>query len=213
MCINETSPNPSLLKEGNNKNMNKIENKIPIEVSARHVHLTQESIDKLFGQGYKLKKLKDLSQPGQFAAQETVDVIGPKGEIKDVRIIGPCRLFNQVEVSKTDGYKLGDLPPIRVSGDIIGTPGFILRGPKGKVKIDKGLICAMKHIHMSPDEARQLGVEDKQKVSVEVLGKRALIFENVITRVHPDFHLSFQVDADEANAANVENGDFGKLII
>lgn len=192
---------------------NKIENKIPIEVSARHVHLTQESVNKLFGKGYKLKVLKELSQPGQFAAQETVDAIGPKGEIKGIRIIGPCRLFNQVEVSKTDGYKLGDLPPIRVSGDIIGTPGVTLRGPKGEVKIDKGLICAMKHIHMSPEDATKFGVKDKQKVSVEILGKRALIFENVIIRVHPDFQLSFQIDVDEANAANVENGDFGRLIV
>lgn len=193
--------------------MNKSENKIPIEVSARHVHLTQESVNKLFGKGYKLKVLKELSQPGQFAAQETIDVIGPKGEIKEVRIIGPCRLFNQVEVSKTDGYKLGDLPPIRVSGDIVGTPGFTLRGPKGEVKIDKGLISAMNHIHMSPKDAKKFNVKDKQKVSVEILGKRALTFENVIVRVHPKFHLSFQVDIDEANAANIEAGDFGKLII
>ena len=193
--------------------MRKTENKVPVEVSARHVHLTQENVDKLFGQGYKLKSLKDLSQPGQFAAEETVDVIGPKGEVKGVRIIGPCRLFNQVEVSKTAGYKLGDIPPIRVSGDIIGTPGVILRGPKGEVNLNKGLICAMNHIHMSPKDAKEFSVKDKQKVLVEIFGKRALTFENVIVRVHPDFRLSFQVDIDEANAADIGAGDYGKLII
>lgn len=193
--------------------MKKIENKIPIEVSARHIHLTQENVEKLFGKGYKLKKLKDLSQPGQFAAQETVDVVGPKGEIRGVRIIGPCRLFNQIEISKTAGHKLGDIPPIRVSGDIIGTPGVILRGPKGEVKLNKGLISSMNHIHMSHVDAKRFGVSDKQKVSVEILGKRALVFKNVIVRVHSNFKLSFQVDIDEANAANVEMGDYGKLII
>ena len=192
---------------------NKPENKVPVEISARHAHLTQENVDILFGKGYKLKKLKDLSQPGQFAAEETVDIVGPEGEIKEVRIIGPCRLFNQVEVSKTAGHKLGDIPPIRVSGDIVGTPGVILRGPKGEVKLDKGLICAMNHIHMSSKDAKKFRVKDKQKVSVEIMGNRALTFENVIIRVHPDFQLSFQVDIDEANAANIEMGDYGKLII
>lgn len=187
--------------------------KILIEVSARHVHLTQENLETLFGKGYKLTKLKDLSQPGQYAAKEVVDLIGPKGEIKKVRVIGPCRQENQVEVSKTDGYKLGDVPPVRVSGDIIGTSGILVRGPKGEVKLEKGLICAMRHIHVSPQEAENLGIFDKQRVSIEISGKRALVYKNVIVRVNPNFRLSFQIDTDEANAGDVESGDVGELKI
>ena len=193
--------------------MNKNENKVPVEISARHIHLTQENVEKLFGEGYKLNSLKKLSQPGQFAASETVDVVGLKGELKNVRVIGPCRLFNQVEVSITEGRKLGDIPPVRVSGDIIGTPGILLRGPKGEVKLDKGLICALRHIHMSPYEAKSFGLKAKQRVSVEIFGSRALIFHDVIIRVQPNFKLSFQIDTDEGNAADVGLGDFGRLIM
>ncbi|NQU99459.1 MAG: phosphate propanoyltransferase [Parcubacteria group bacterium] len=192
---------------------NKKENKVPVEISARHIHLTQENIEKLFGEGYKLENLKELSQPGQFAADETVDAVGPKGELKNVRVIGPCRLFNQIEVSITEGRKLGDIPPVRVSGDIVGTPGILLRGPKGEVELDKGLICALRHIHMSPEEAASFGLKAKQRVSVEITGSRALTFKDVIVRVHPKFSLSFQIDTDEGNAADVGLGDFGKLII
>lgn len=187
--------------------------KIPIEVSARHVHLAKEDFEKLFGKGYRLTKLKDLSQPGQFAAKETVDLVGPRGEIKNVRIVGPLREKSQVEISKTDGYKLGDIPPVRVSGDIIGTPGIILRGPRGETKLKEGLICAMRHIHISPQEAENLNIFDKELVSVEISGKRALIYKNVIVRVDPNFRLSFQIDTDEANAADVETGDVGELKI
>jgi putative phosphotransacetylase len=193
--------------------MKKIEKKLPVEISARHIHLTQENVEKLFGEGYKLKNLKELSQPGQFAANETVDVVGPKGELKNVRVIGPCRLFSQVEVSMTEGRKLGDIPPVRVSGDIVGTPGILVRGPKGEVKLDKGLICALRHIHMSPEEGESFGLKAKQRVSVEIFGSRALIFKDVIVRIHPKFSLSFQIDTDEGNAADVGLGDWGKLII
>ncbi len=188
-------------------------NKVPVEISARHIHLTQENVEKLFGKGYKISPLKELSQPGQYASKEVVDIVGPKGEIKNVRVIGPCRLFSQVEVSITDGRKLGDIPPVRVSGDIIGTPGILVKGPKGEIKLDKGLICAMRHIHISPDEAKQFGLEAKQRVSVEITGSRALIFKDVIVRIHPKFSLSFQMDTDEGNAADVGLGDYGKLII
>jgi len=187
--------------------------KIQVEVSARHVHLSQKDLEILFGKGYKLTKLKDLSQPGQFAAKETVNLIGSKDIIKNVRIIGPCRYESQVEISKTDGYKLGDIPPVRVSGDIIGTPGILLQGPKGKKKLERGLICAMRHIHMSPQEAVNLGISDKQMVSVEIFGKRALVYKNVIVRVDPNFRLAFQIDTDEANAGDVETGDIGELKI
>jgi putative phosphotransacetylase len=187
--------------------------KIPIEVSARHIHLTQENLETLFGKGYKLTKLKDLSQPGQYACKEIIDLVGPKGEIKNVRVIGPCRQKSQVEISKTDGYKLGDVPPVRVSGDIIGTHGILVRGPKGEIKLEKGLICAMRHIHVSPREAENLGISDRQKVSVEISGKRALVYENVIIRINPNFRFSFQIDTDEANAGDVETGDVGELKI
>lgn len=190
-----------------------MKNKVPIEVSARHIHLSQKDLELLFGRGYHLQKLKDLSQPGQFAAKETVNLIGSKGKIKNVRIIGPCRQDTQVEISKTDGYVLGDIPPVRVSGDIIGTPGIILEGPKGKIELKKGLICAMRHIHMSPNEANKFGVREKQMVSVEVSGKRALIYKNVIIRINPNFKLAFQIDTDEANAGDVETGDKGELKI
>ena len=193
--------------------MQKISHKVPIEVSARHAHLTVEIIEKLFGKNYKLSPLKDLSQPGQFAAKETVDIIGPKSEIKKVRVIGPCRLFNQVEVSMTDGYKLGDVPPVRVSGDIVGTPGILVRGPKGEVKLDKGLICAQRHIHVSPKEAKELGLGHRQRVAVEIFGSRPLIFKDVIVRIDSNFRLAFQVDTDEGNAADVGLGDYGELII
>lgn len=191
----------------------KIKNKIPIEVSARHAHLTQENLEKLFGIGYKLNPIKELSQPGQFAAKETINVAGPKGELKRVRLIGPCRLFSQVEVSITEGRKLGDIPPVRVSGDIVGTPSVIIKGPKGEVNLNKGLICAQRHIHISPKEAKEFGLKTKQKVSVEIFGSRPLIFKDVIVRVHKNFSMSFQIDTDEGNAADVDLGDYGKLIV
>lgn len=187
--------------------------KIPIEISARHAHLSKDDLEDLFGRGYELKVLKELSQPGQFAARETIDIIGPKGVIKNIRIIGPCRPKTQIEISKTDGYILGDIPPVRVSGDIVGSPGVIIRGPRGEIRVKEGLVMALRHIHVSPEEARKNDLEDGQKVSVEVSGKRALIFKDVVVRVHPEYRMSFQIDTDEGNAADVETGDTGELII
>lgn len=186
---------------------------IPIEISARHVHLSKRDLIKLFGEGYALKELRKLSQMGEFAAQETVDIIGSKGKINNVRIIGPIRENSQVEISKTDGYMLGIIPPIRVSGDIKRTPGIKIIGPNREVNLLKGLIIAKRHIHMSEQDAKNYKVKNKQNVSIKITGDRSLVFNNVAIRVKPSFRLSFQIDTDEANAGNIENGDRGELII
>ena len=187
-------------------------NKILVEVSARHIHLAPRDLEQIFGEGYQLTKDKDLSQPGQFAARETVTVVGPKSKIERVRLIGPCRPASQVEITKTDGYKIGLIPPVRTSGDIAGTPGVKIVGPQGEITLKQGLICAQRHIHTSPAEARQFSLENRQKVSVKIFGERALTFNDVVVRVDPNFRLSFQVDTDEGNAASVKNGDYGEII-
>lgn len=187
--------------------------KIKIEVSARHIHLCQEDLERLFGASYKLKKLKDLSQPGQFACEETVKIVGLKNFIDNVRVIGPCRERTQVEVSKTDGYFLGDVPPLRVSGNVVGSSPVKIIGPKKEIDLKEGMILAMRHIHVSDKEAEELGLKDGQMVKVKCLGERGLVFENVVVRVNPKFRLMFQVDTDEGNAAGIEGGDIGELII
>ena len=190
-----------------------MKNKVLIEVSARHIHLCQEDLEKLFGKDYELAKFKDLSQVGQFAAEETVKIVGPKAELSEVRLIGPCREYSQAEISKTDGYKIGIVPPVRTSGDIEGTPGVKVVGPAGELELKQGLICARRHIHISPAEAKEFGVKNMQKVSVKIFGERALTFNDVVVREYPNFRLSFQVDTDEGNAASVKTGDFGEMII
>lgn len=182
-------------------------------ISARHVHLSDEHLTVLFGEGSTLTKVKDLSQPGQFASNEFVDIVGPKGTLANVRILGPTRKNTQVEISKTDSFKLGVKPPVKDSGDVEGTPGVILRGPKGELEIDEGVILALRHIHMTPDDAERLGVQDGQMVQVEVEGPRALTFKEVVIRVRDDFALDFHVDTDEANAAGLSNGTTVKAII
>jgi putative phosphotransacetylase len=180
---------------------------VPIGVSARHVHLSEEHIRILFGDGYSLNVLKDLSQPGQFAAQETVAVIGPKGQFEKVRILGPARKESQVEISKTDAFKLGIDPPVRESGHIEGTPGAILKGPAGEVVLERGVIIAARHIHFHTEDAARWGISDKQMLRVRVNGERPLIFEQVIARVSSQFALDMHIDTDEANAAGVKTGD------
>lgn len=179
---------------------------VPVGLSNRHVHLSQEHIDILFGEGYELTKFKDLSQPGQYAANEKIDVVGPKGKL-NMRVLGPARPESQIEISLTDGFVLGVTPPVRDSGDIAGSPGGKLVGPKGEVEIERGIIAASRHIHMHTTDAEKFGVVDKEIVSVRVGGKRGLIFENVLARVHPTFALEFHLDIDEGNAASVGNGD------
>ncbi|KPU26392.1 propanediol utilization protein [Caloranaerobacter sp. TR13] len=185
---------------------------LPIALSNRHVHLSKEHIEKLFGEGYELTKMKDLSQPGQFAAEEKIDVVGPKGTLKGVRVLGPARGATQVEISLTDGFKLGVVPPVRNSGDLAGSPGAKLVGPKGEVELKEGIIAAARHIHMHTDDAEDFGVKDKDIVKVRVGGERGLVFENVLVRVSPKYALEMHVDVDEGNAAGVKNGDMVELI-
>jgi len=187
-------------------------NKIPIALSNKHLHISQEHLEILFGEGYELTKIKDLSQPGQYACEEKVDIVGPKGTLKGLRILGPVRPETQIEISISDGFKLGVDAPIRDSGKLQDTPGLKIVGPKGEVKIDKGVIVAARHIHMYTDDATKYGVEDKDIVSVKVGGPRGLIFDNVLVRVHPSFALEMHVDIEEGNAAGVKNGDLVELI-
>ncbi|MHC0037032.1 phosphate propanoyltransferase [Pseudoneobacillus sp. C159] len=185
---------------------------IPIAVSNRHIHLSREHLERLFGHGYQLHKLKDLSQPGQFAAKETVTLIGPKGKLEKVRILGPARGDTQIEVSLFDGYTLGITPPIRDSGDIVGTPSVTIQGPRGQLTVQQGLICAARHIHMHTDDAARFHVSNGQRVQVKVGGQRGVIFDQVLVRVSPRYKLEMHIDVDEANAAQIKNGQIGELL-
>ncbi|SES77324.1 phosphate propanoyltransferase [Anaerobranca gottschalkii] len=185
---------------------------IPVGVSNRHLHLSQEDIYTLFGQGYELKPLKDLSQPGQYAAEETVTLQGPKGSIEKVRVLGPARKQTQVEISRTDSYVLGIKPPVRDSGALANSSPITIIGPKGKVELKEGAILAQRHIHMHTTDAEELGLIDKQLVQVEADGERGVIFKNVLVRVHESFALEFHIDTDEANAAGLANGDKVKIV-
>ncbi|MBE6089439.1 MAG: phosphate propanoyltransferase [Clostridium beijerinckii] len=182
--------------------------KIPIGVSNRHVHLSQKDLDILYGLGYSLTKKIDLKQPGQFAANETVTIRGPKGEFENVRILGPIRSESQVEVSMTDSFRLGVKPPIKESGQLENTPGLEIIGPKGSVKIPNGTIIALRHIHMTPEYAEKMGVKDKEIVEVETMGERYGILGNVLIRVSDKSSLEMHVDVDEANACALKNDDF-----
>lgn len=181
---------------------------VSIGVSNRHVHVSKEVYSILYGQD-ELSKKVDLKQPGQYAANETVTLIGPKGSIEKVRILGPFRNETQVEISLTDSFTLGVPGVIRESGDLRGTPGITLMGPKGKVTISQGVIVAHRHIHMHPDDASRMGVVDKERVTVAVHGERELTFSNVIIRVSPKFALEMHIDVDEANAGRIKNNDIG----
>jgi len=185
---------------------------VPVGLSNKHIHLSQEHLDILFGEGYELKKFKDLSQPGQYAAEEKVDVVGAKGTLKGVRILGPVRKETQVEVSLADGFVLGVIPPVRDSGDLLDSPGAKIVGPKGEVVMEKGIIAAARHIHMHTSDAENFGVVDKEEVSVKVEGKRGLVFNNVLVRVHKDYALEMHVDIEEGNAAGLKNGSMVELI-
>ncbi len=178
---------------------------VPVGLSNRHVHLSKEHIDILFGEGYELTNFKDLSQPGQFAANEKIKVVGPRGEL-NMRVLGPARNTTQVEISVTDGFALGVNPPVRDSGALADSPGAKLVGPKGEVEIDLGIIAAARHIHMHTSDAEKFGLQDKDRVSVKVEGERGLVFNNVLVRVHPQYALEFHLDIDEGNAAGLKNG-------
>lgn len=185
---------------------------IPVGLSNRHIHLTKEHLGILFGEGYELTKMKDLSQPGQYAANEKVDVAGPKGTLKGVRILGPTRKETQIEISLTDSFVLGVTPPVRDSGDLADSPGAKIIGPKGEVTIDKGIIAAARHIHMHTSDAENFEVADKEIVKVKVDGKRGLVFDNVLVRAHKDYALEMHVDIDEGNAAGLKNGSMVELL-
>ncbi|HEX8704968.1 MAG TPA: acetate/propionate family kinase [Myxococcaceae bacterium] len=178
---------------------------IPVGVSVRHVHLSRAHCDALFGEGYELTERRPVSQPGQFVCRETVDLVGPKGAIERVAIINPLRKETQVEVARTDAIHLGVNPPLRESGKLEGTPGLTLRGPKGSVAIDHGVILAHRHVHMHTDDAKRFGVQDKGTIRVRVEGERETIFGDVIVRVSDQFALDMHVDTDEANASGLTN--------
>ncbi len=187
--------------------------KILVETSARHVHLTQEHIDILFGKGHELTVKKMLSQPGQFACEERVDVVGPKKTIPNVSILGPARPASQVEVSLTDARTLGVTAPVRESGDVEGSAPCKLVGPVGEVMIDCGVIVAKRHIHMTPADAEEQGVNDKDIVSVKIESDgRSLVFGDVVCRVSPKFALAMHIDTDEANAACAFGQCYGEIV-
>jgi acetate kinase len=182
-----------------------------VEVSAHHIHLTQEHVEALFGEGHQLTRHADLSQPGQYACKEQLAIVGPKGRIERVRVLGPARKYTQVEIAMTEQFKLGVAPPIRESGDIADTPGCTLESPTGSVKVGRGVICALRHVHMTPEDALRYGVRDKSVVRVRVASDRELVFGDVLVRVAPNFSLAMHIDTDEANAANVKTGAQGYI--
>ncbi len=183
---------------------------VPLEASGRHVHVTQQQALALFG--HDLTPDRELSQPGQFLAKERLKVLGPKGEFEHVAVLGPARKEAQVEISLTDGKTLGIRPPVRLSGDVKDSPGCTLVGPRGRVQLSQGVICARRHIHLTPEEGRRFSVADKQVVKLETFTERPTIFEDVVVRISADFAGAVHLDYDEANACGFRNGDWGRII-
>ncbi len=184
---------------------------IELEASGRHVHLTKAQSHALFG--HSLTEKRPLSQPGQFLAKERVTLIGPKGQLENVAVLGPERKEAQVEISLTDGRLLGVQPPIRLSGSVSGTPGITVVGPMCQLQLRQGLIAAKRHIHLTPEKAMLLGVEDKQVVRLQTFTDRPLIFHDVVVRVSPEFADYVHLDYDEANACGWKNGDLGRILL
>ena len=187
--------------------------KVLVETSARHVHVTEEQIEILFGKGAKLTHKKDLSQPGQFACMERVEIVGPKKSIPNVIILGPARKAAQVEVSFTDARTLGIDAPVRESGDIAGTPGCKLVGPCGTVELTEGVIVAKRHIHITPEDAAAFGVKDKQIVSLKIDSARSVVYGDVVVRVSEKFATAVHIDTDESNAACAFGVCYGEIIL
>lgn len=188
-------------------------NKILIETSARHVHVSDEHLEILFGKGASLTKKKDLSQPGQFACEERVDVVGPKKTLARVSILGPTRPATQVEISLTDARSIGLNAPIRESGQTAGSPGCKLVGPAGEVDLTEGVIVAKRHIHMLPEDAERLGVKDKEIVNVKIeSADRTTIFGDVVVRANPSYALAMHIDTDEGNAAACSGEVYGEIV-
>ncbi len=183
---------------------------VELEASGRHVHVTKEQALTLFG--HPLTPKRPLSQPGQYLAQERVTVIGPKGEFANVAVLGPERKEAQVEISLTDGRTLGIEPPVRLSGDVAGSPGAVLAGPRGRVELTQGVVAAQRHIHLTPEDAVRFGVRDKQVVKLQALTDRPLTFSDVAVRVSPEFASFAHLDYDEANACGFRKGDLGRIV-
>lgn len=188
------------------------ETKVPVGISARHIHVSQADLDVLYGEGYQLTVKKDLLQTGQYAANEVVDIATEKGIFKNVRILGPVRNQTQIEISLSDAMKLKINTPVRDSGDLKGSPGVTVTGPKGSVVLEEGCIAAGRHIHMSLEDAEKFGVKDKDIVKVRCGGERGLVFENVLIRVHESFRLEMHIDTDEANSAMCLNSGVVEVI-
>ncbi|WP_313584428.1 phosphate propanoyltransferase [Lacrimispora sp.] len=184
-----------------------------VETSARHVHLTQEHLEILFGNGYELTKKKSLSQPGQYACEERVTVVGSKGEFKGISILGPVRKATQIELSATDARSVGIAAPLRESGDVAGSGACKIIGPAGEIEITEGVIVAKRHIHATPAEAEKLGVKDGEVVSVKIgTDGRSLIFGDVVVRVNENYALAMHIDTDESNAASCSREQYGEII-
>ena len=183
---------------------------VELEASGRHAHVTREQAMTLFG--HPLTEKRPLSQPGQFLANERVTVVGPKGEFRNVAVLGPERKEAQVEISLTDGKVLGITPPVQLSGNVENSPGAVLIGPVGQVVLGKGVIAAQRHIHMTPADAARFGVQDKETVKLQVFTDRPLIFEDTVVRVSEKFATFVHLDYDEANACGFQNGDLGRIL-
>lgn len=182
-------------------------NTVPVGVSNRHIHLSQADLETLFGKGYELTPIKDLSQPGQFACKELLTIVGPSlRPIENVRVLGPVRSSSQVEISRTDSFVLKVKPPVRESGDIKGSAPITIIGPKGVVSLKEGCIIANRHIHMSEEEGAAFGLKDGDYVNVDVNGERRTTFYDVQVRVNKAFRLEMHIDTDDANAAGIGNG-------
>ena len=183
-----------------------------VEASGRHVHLSREDADLLFGKGYNFNIKKELSQPGQYAYEERVDIKGPKGTIKNVAILGPCRSKTQVELSMTDARQLGINAPIRLSGDTQNTPGCIITNGEKSINKDEGVIVAKRHIHVTPEDAKRFGIKDNDILKIKVFAERPLIFDDICARVSDKFSTAVHIDYDEANACGFKSGSVGLIV-
>ncbi|WP_299734627.1 phosphate propanoyltransferase [uncultured Endozoicomonas sp.] len=206
-----TSDSVAVNENGNNSDNNNGKKEIPVETSARHVHLCQKDVEALFGAGHQLTPKRELSQPGQYLCEERVTVIGPKGTFENVAVLGPARPDSQVEISRTDSRQLGVNAPLKESGDIAGSPGVFLYSGAGMVKLEAGVIIARNHIHMTSADAQRLGVQDKQEVDVRIETDRPVTFHRVLVRVKDSFALAMHIDFDEANAVGLPADAKGEI--